>query len=163
MSRIKRFGAFLLLTVILWIGYMAISSSPLDSLEKQIITKSDIKVITIGQYEFGKGGLVLVGTDKNDVGVLKTYAKIPIFARFVETRELDFKKQNTPVDLIGESWVGYQVLRYQDGTLKQVSDGRGMGFGRRVLRWFFLSSSVSCLITYGPEILRNIRKRKERA
>jgi hypothetical protein len=87
MPWIKRFIVFLILTFIIFFGYIGIGSNSLDRLEKEIITKSGIKVVSVGQYEFGKGGLVLVGIDKNDKGILKAYSVIPVFNRFMKTQD----------------------------------------------------------------------------
>ena len=161
MPWIKRFIVFLILTFIIFFGYIGIGSDSLAHLEKEIITKTDIKVVSVGQYEFGKGGLVLVGIDKNGNGALKAYSVIPGFNSFMKTQNFSFDNQHTSVEWVGESWIGYQALTYQDGKLYEESEGSGLGFGRRVLRWFVLSAFVSCLITYGPAILRNIRNRKK--
>jgi len=161
MNKKKRIAAFVLLLITLVCGYVLIQSSTIEKLEKKIITTSDIKVEVVGQYLFGKGGMALVGQNVNGDGVFQTYTKIPVINRYMQTYEVRFTSEEQPLYIAGESWDGYQALIYQDGKLNNEDSPSGLGFAGRIPLWITLSALASCLIIYGPSILRNIRKRKE--
>jgi hypothetical protein len=161
MNKKKRIAVFVLLLITLVCGYVLIQSSTIEKLENKIITTSDIKIEVVGQYQFGIGGMALVGQNVDGDGVFQAYAKIPVLNRYMKTYEVSFISEEQPLYIAGESWDGYQALIYQDGKLNNEDSPSGLGFAGRIPLWITLSALTSFLITYGPTTLRNTRKRKE--
>jgi hypothetical protein len=155
MNKKKRIAVFILLLITLVCGYVLIQSSTIEKLEKKIITTSDIKIEVVRQYQFGIGGMALVGQNVNGDGVFQTYAKIPVLNRYMQTYEVRFTSEEQPLYIAGESWDGYQALIYQDGKLNNEDSPSGLGFAGRIPLWITISTLVSFLVTYGPGWLRN--------
>ena len=158
----KRIAVFVLLFVILLSGFVFIKSANLATLEQEIIVKSGIKVEAVGQYTFGKGGLVLVCQDLNGDGAFKAYTRIPLINRYMKTYELNFNHKDQPLYLAVESWEGFQALTFQDSKLKIEGNPTGLGFAGRIPLWITLSALSSYLITYGRSMTNNMRKKKDR-
>ena len=158
MNKKKSIAAFVLLLISLVCGYVLIQSSTIEKLEKEIITTSEFKVEVVGQYQFGKGGMALVGQDIDDDGIFQTYVKIPVVNRYMKTYETRFKSEDQPLYIAGESWDGYRALIYQEGKLNNEDSPSGLGFAGRIPLWITISAIASFLITFGPTWMH---KRKE--
>lgn len=143
--------------------FLMIISSSLDRLENEIITKSGFKVVSVGQYEFGRGGVVLVALDEGGDGILKAAVEFPVLKRVVKLQEIEFEFEEIPLEFIAESWSGKQLVSYREGKLNEITKGDGFGFVSRLLRWFFMVQFIAFLIVYGPILAQHFRNKKNRS
>lgn len=157
MLQTKNIAVFVLLLLILLSGYIFFSSSTAADQEKNIITKSEMKIVSVEKYNFGKGGLVLIAQEKSGNGILKAYTLMPVIDRYMKTTAIRFNKEDQPVRFVGESWGGYQALTYQDGKLVVKSDMSGAGFAGRIPLWIALSALTSFVILF---VANYVRKRR---
>ena len=162
MTKKKYITAIALLFVIFLVGFIIINTARLDTLEKDIVVTPDIKVEAVGQYTFGKGGLVLVGQSKSGDGVFKAYTKIPVIDRYMETLEIPFSDEDQPLYIAVESWEGYQAMTFHDGEFKIESKPTGAGFAGRIPLWITLSALASFLIVYVPNRLQRGKAKSEK-
>lgn len=156
---ITRWIVCFVLTLSIFFGaYMTLNSTNRNNLEHKLLDESSLKIESIVQSTFGEGGLVLVGLDRQDAGIMEAYTKIPFVNRYVATKKFDFEKTDMPLHFAGESWKGFQALTFDGTKLKEEDASTGLGFTGRMIFWAAVAAILSLGATVGFIIMSRLRR-----